>query len=55
MKTKMKMKGVTLGERHIRLLQEKADQYNLTFSELLRRLIDKYLENEYEKDKKNCS
>jgi hypothetical protein len=51
MKTKMKMKAITLGERHILLLQEKANKYNLTFSELLRRLIDKYLEDESKKDK----
>ena len=53
MKAKMKMKAVTLGERHIKLLQQKADEYNVSFSELLRRLIDKYLE-ENNKDKNNA-
>ncbi len=54
MKMKMKVKTVTLGERHIEKLSELATDYGVNFSEMLRRVIDEAYEQK-KKDQKQTT
>jgi hypothetical protein len=45
-KMKMTMKSITLSHKEVEKITEKADKYGITFSETLRRIVDKYFEDE---------
>ena len=51
----MKIKQLYLSEKQIEKLQEDADERDIKFSELVRRILDDYLESKEDKKKADKS
>ena len=43
---KMKMKSITLSEKEIEKVSQRSEKYGITFSDMVRRIIDNYFEVE---------
>ena len=50
--TEMKVKSLTIGKQHDQKIIEKCKEYGISFSEMMRRIIDKYFDEARENKEK---